>query len=274
MHRMRAGLGVLFAVVLLGSTASAAGGPKGAGMAGTSAARPVAVQVTRVPPPLPSPPPAPTVLRNPATVTFADNGTLVLLSRGASFTLQLGGQGDWQVTVSDPAVLAGPSGVALPATATYTAKTPGTSRLRAEMVPACVKATPACLPPVMLFQVTVTVGGGAATGAPLALIAGQVVAVTATGVRLGFASGSPECSGGGPTCATACGPERFVSVALSGTSFDGPVGSPVPRPSLAIGETLTAAGTWAATDVFRAQVAMVTAPPGTRGHASCPSGLG
>lgn len=254
-RRLRTSMVVLLAVMLGASTASAASGTRGPG---APAAAPVGIQVHRDPIPLPpAAPAAPAVLRDPATVLLADSGDQILVSVGTTFRLDLGTPGDWQVQVSDPAVLGGPSGTALPSSATYTAETPGTARLSAETAPPCLRATPGCLPPQEMFQVTVTVAAG--TPAPLTLIRGQVTGISGADVRVGLPAAAPGCPSA-RVCPARCAPTRWVSVVLVGTTFDGPDGTPVPRPSLAAGDTLTAAGTWAAPGVFDARVAILSRP--------------
>ncbi len=276
MHTLlRMTLGAALAAALLGSTASAA--QKTGGQPSATVAS--AVTAVRMAPSGPvghMPGSGSRVLSAPKTVTVADNGDTVLLSLRDAFQLQLGGSGMlWHVSVSPSGILAGPSGVELSGAATYQAEGVGTATLRAVGGPACLRASPPCLPPELLFQLTVIVqGGGSATGTggstpgggSRAIVEGTVLAVHASTVELRLPTIYPVCKLGQP-CPMFLAMGRRVQVDLGGATFDNTQGMSVATPLLQVGDQLMAAGRWqaGATDALQAQVAAVLHQAGTVG---------
>ncbi len=132
----------------------------------TSAAPPITVvsPPTVGPPPPTTAPAAPPVVPPPAMVTSADAGRTYRLTPGQQLQVELtgNGQGSWSgLSSSDAAVLA-PTDVARrgdgSAGGTFTAAAPGQATVTAVQSPACGQATPPCLAPARLFEVTVLVG--------------------------------------------------------------------------------------------------------------------
>lgn len=109
-------------------------------------------------PPAPGPAPGP-----PVTLTAADAGRSVALARGQVLVVELlaDGQGTWSgLSASDRSVLetvAAPRRTDGNAMATFTAVGPGQATVTAVQSPACGQATPPCLAPARLFEVTVVV---------------------------------------------------------------------------------------------------------------------
>ena len=265
---LRMTLGAALAAALLGSTASAAqrsGGQPSATVA--SAVAPVRVAPSAAADHVPGS--GSRVLRAPRTVTVADNGDTVLLSLGDVFQLRLGGSGMlWHVSVSPSGILAGPSGVELSGATTYQAEGVGTATLRAA-------GGPACLPPELLFQLTVIVqrggsatgtGGSTPAGGSRAIVEGTVLAVHANTVELRLPAIYPVCKLGQP-CPMFIALGRRVQVDLGGATFDNTQGMSVATPLLRVSDQLMAAGRWQAgtTDALQAQVAAVLHQAGTVG---------
>jgi hypothetical protein len=105
-------------------------------------------------------------------LTFADNGTAVTLSVGQRLDLLLppDGLGAWDRPIIDGAGLtittvSGGYPSATPLRVTFTAQAAGDATVRTGTDLACFHTTPKCLPPVMLWSVTVHVTGAAETSA-------------------------------------------------------------------------------------------------------------
>jgi hypothetical protein len=154
------------------------------------------IQTSPTPPPSASPgtaspiPTAPNVAPTATvsaghTLTFADNGAAVLLTVGQHLDLILppDGLGAWDRPIIDGTGLAitavsGGYPSSTPLHATFTARTAGDATIRTGTDLACFHTTPKCLPPVMLWSVTVHVTSAAETSA-LALCQTQFATVLA-----------------------------------------------------------------------------------------------
>ncbi len=115
-----------------------------------SACAPKSVQST----PPATPPPA-----NSLIVTLDDQGKTIPLAVGESFLLKLGEEYNWDISISDQAVLSRVKGIAVirGAQGIYEARQPGTVTLSAAGDPQCRQSQPACALPSLLFSVTVIV---------------------------------------------------------------------------------------------------------------------
>jgi hypothetical protein len=112
---------------------------------------------------LPGSTPPPT-LAGPATLSKADNGATVQLRVGQSVTVTLASEGmfSWyQPKATGAAVRRDRAGGGYPAKdtawAVFTATQPGTATLSSFDDTACLHASPRCLPPQDVWQVTVEV---------------------------------------------------------------------------------------------------------------------
>ena len=223
-----AGAGVAFAAVLSGS---------GSAVSGT--VQP-AVRVTAPPASSTS---GPQTLPAPAEVTWSDNGATVTLPVGGSFVLALASASHWSVHVSNPSVLGagpGPSGTQ----GSFTAEKPGSTALTAVMQVHCGTTTTRCLFAVPVFHLTVVVTS-TATVSPQVLVQGAITQVDATGVMIRITPTRPVCAPN-EMCAPLIAAHSLY-VELGGVTFTSPAGQVVPRPALAVGEVLIAAGTFTAT---------------------------
>ena len=244
---MRVALAAALGVALAGSTVSdAATSVRASAPVASGTVTPVQV--------LPGTPVEPAfggsrVLTAPAVVTLADNGDTVLLPVGGHFQLQLGGKGTiWHVQVSSVVVLTGPSRVDLSGPATYSAQRVGTATLLVYGGPACLRASPPCLPPEMVFHLTVVVtasgsGGTAPATGNRGIVEGTVESVTGDIVQLQLPNIYPVCKPGQP-CPMFVAQGRQVQVDLGAATFDNTQGLPVAAPRLQVGDTLMAAGRW------------------------------
>ncbi len=95
------------------------------------------------------------------TLTLADNGSTLGVPIGDRIELRLDVNLNWTVSVSDPAVLRRPPGVALvrDVQGLWDAIAPGSSTIRATGDAPCRMSIPACGVPSILFSATVNVGG-------------------------------------------------------------------------------------------------------------------
>lgn len=93
-------------------------------------------------------------------ITLADDGRAISLAVGQQFLLKLAGGWEWQVDVSDPAVVRRVVDVDIPADAQglYRAYGPGRAVLTATGDPLCRKTRPPCMMPSRAFSLTVVVG--------------------------------------------------------------------------------------------------------------------
>ena len=106
--------------------------------------------------------PAPSVTPPPAgsqTVTLDDQGKTISLAVGDSFLLKLGETYNWDVSISDQAVLSRVIGIAVirGAQGVYQAHQAGSVTLSASGDPQCRQSQPACAMPSLLFTVTIVV---------------------------------------------------------------------------------------------------------------------
>ena len=94
-----------------------------------------------------------------STITFDDNGKTFTYKVGDSFVLNLGADiYDWEVTLESQDVFAFNSGeTTQDAQGTFTALKLGTVLLTAVGNPKCLKSTPPCGMPTVLFKVTLIV---------------------------------------------------------------------------------------------------------------------
>lgn len=159
------------AFVILLSVVVSACAPRSANSAPSklSAATPGAAQlVPEVSTTLPEPavPPAggvtslPPAVQSPSTVVLDDNGKTFAFRVGDSFLLNLGNTVyDWTVTVDNQNVVALKKGVMViqGAQGIYDALAPGTALLTAVGEPLCLKSSPPCGMPTILFKVTLVV---------------------------------------------------------------------------------------------------------------------
>jgi hypothetical protein len=93
------------------------------------------------------------------TVTLDDQGKTVNMNVGDSFLLKLGEQYNWDIAISDQAVLSRVKNIAVirGAQGIYDALQAGTVTLSATGDPLCRQSQPACEMPTILFSVKVTV---------------------------------------------------------------------------------------------------------------------
>jgi hypothetical protein len=112
-----------------------------------------ASQSVRPAPPA-TPPPADSL-----TVTLDDQGRTITLPVGDSFLLKLGEDYNWDISISDQAVLSRVMGIAVirGAQGIYEAHQPGTVTLSATGDPQCRQSQPACALPSLQFSVTIMV---------------------------------------------------------------------------------------------------------------------
>jgi hypothetical protein len=115
-----------------------------------SACAPKSIQ----PAPPATPPPADSL-----TVTLDDQGKTITLAVGESFLLKLGEEYNWDILISDQAVLSRVKGIAVirGAQGIYEARQPGTVTLSATGDPQCRQSQPACALPSLLFSVAIIV---------------------------------------------------------------------------------------------------------------------
>jgi hypothetical protein len=106
------------------------------------------------PGPSATPPPAES-----QTITLDDQGKTITLAVGDSFLLKLGEAYNWDVSISDQAVLSRVIGIAVirGAQGVYAAHLTGTVTLSATGDPQCRQSQPACAMPSLLFTITVMV---------------------------------------------------------------------------------------------------------------------
>ncbi len=107
-------------------------------------------------------PPAPTTSPAPAgslSVTLDDQGKTLSMAVGDSFLLNLGDVYNWDVSISDQAVLSRVIGITVirGAQGIYQAHQAGTVTLTASGDPQCQQSQPPCAMPSMLFSVTIVV---------------------------------------------------------------------------------------------------------------------
>jgi hypothetical protein len=107
-----------------------------------------------LPAPSATPPPADSL-----TVTLDDQGRTITLPVGDSFLLKLGEEYNWDISISDQAVLSRVMGIAVirGAQGIYEAHQPGTVTLSATGDPQCRQSQPACELPSLQFSVTIVV---------------------------------------------------------------------------------------------------------------------
>ena len=105
----------------------------------------------------PSPTPTPAVQSR--ELTLADNGATVEMKVGDRFLLNLGDFYDWNLNVADTSVLDRVKNIAVikGSQGIYSARKPGRTTLSGAGDPACLKSTPPCAAPSILFEVTVVV---------------------------------------------------------------------------------------------------------------------
>lgn len=106
-----------------------------------------------------SPTPAATPVVESREVTLADNGATVEMKVGDRFLLNLRDFYDWSLNVADIGILSRVKNIAViqGAKGIYEALKPGTTVLTATGDPACLKSTPPCAAPSILFETTVVV---------------------------------------------------------------------------------------------------------------------
>jgi len=92
-------------------------------------------------------------------ITLADQGSMLTISRGESFLLNLGEAYSWDVTVSDPNVLSRDTTITVVrgAQGVYAARQSGTAGLTAMGDPLCRQSKPACGMPSIQFKIAITV---------------------------------------------------------------------------------------------------------------------
>jgi hypothetical protein len=92
-------------------------------------------------------------------IALADDGQTLTLNVGDRFLLSLGEGYDWNVTISDPAVVSRVINIQVVrgAQGVYEAHQAGTTELAASGDPVCRNAKPPCGMPSRIFQVTIVV---------------------------------------------------------------------------------------------------------------------
>ena len=92
-------------------------------------------------------------------VTRDDQGKTININTGDSFLLQLGENYNWDISISDPAVLSRIVNIAVikGAQGVYSAHQPGTVTLTAVGDPLCRQSQPPCMMPSIQFKVTIVV---------------------------------------------------------------------------------------------------------------------
>lgn len=129
-------------------------------LAATVVAPPAATVGQQTGPPPPTPPPADVAPPGSTPeITLADDGRTLQLAVSQEFLLKLGGGWDWQVEVSDPAVLRPVVDAQVPADAQglYRAIAPGQATLTAAGDPPCRKTRPPCMMPSRIFSLAIVV---------------------------------------------------------------------------------------------------------------------
>jgi hypothetical protein len=106
--------------------------------------------------------PSPTTIPQPdgsLIVTLDDQGKTLSMAVGDSFLLKLGEAYNWDISISDQAVLSRVIGIAVirGAQGVYQAHQAGTVFLSASGDPQCRQSQPPCGMPSMQFSVTITV---------------------------------------------------------------------------------------------------------------------
>ena len=94
------------------------------------------------------------------SLTMQDNGGTFRMKVGESFLLNLGLDGyDWTVSIGDENILRLRAGVMVikGAQGIFEALAPGTTSFAASGDPVCLKSTPPCMMPSILFEITVIV---------------------------------------------------------------------------------------------------------------------
>lgn len=93
------------------------------------------------------------------TVTLDDQGKTITLAVGERFLLNLGEGYNWEVSISDQAVMSRVIGITVirGAQGVYQAHQPGSLILSATGDPLCRQSQPACGMPSLLFSVTIIV---------------------------------------------------------------------------------------------------------------------
>ena len=106
-----------------------------------------------------APSPTPTPAAQSREVTLEDKGATVEMKVGDRFLLNLGDFYDWSLNVADNSILSRVKNIAVikGAQGVYEALKPGRTTLSATGDPACLKSTPPCAAPSILFEVTVVV---------------------------------------------------------------------------------------------------------------------
>ncbi len=106
-----------------------------------------------------SPPGMPVPSGGTRVVTLADDGQTIVLFRGTSFVLALGGDFDWQVQIADEAIVGRDQRATAPpdSQGVYLATRPGQTTLTATGNPRCYSAVPRCLAPSRSFRVQIVV---------------------------------------------------------------------------------------------------------------------
>jgi hypothetical protein len=99
----------------------------------------------------PSPP------SGPITITVNDNQRTFQFAVGETFTLDLGGDFDWQLQVGDERIITRVDTGMATGQGNYRALATGRTELTAAGEPACRQASPACMMPSVLFQITIVV---------------------------------------------------------------------------------------------------------------------
>jgi hypothetical protein len=103
-------------------------------------------------PTLPPSPPS-----GPITITINDNQRTFQFAVGETFTLDLGGDFDWQLQVGDERIITRVDTGVAAGQGVYKALATGRTELTAAGDPVCRRATPACMMPSVLFQITLVV---------------------------------------------------------------------------------------------------------------------
>jgi hypothetical protein len=94
-----------------------------------------------------------------SVIALEDNGKTFTFQVGDSFLLNLGAGYDWTVAVDNQDAVALKMGVMVieGAQGVFDALAPGTATLQAVGEPGCLKSTPPCKIPTILFKVILTV---------------------------------------------------------------------------------------------------------------------
>lgn len=115
---------------------------------------------TPTPTPAATPMPTPTVEEQGREVTLADNNSEITLKVGETFLLKLGEIYDWDISIDDQSVVSRVVNILVVrgAQGIYKANATGRAVLTAIGNPTCLKSTPRCAIPTILFKVDIVVG--------------------------------------------------------------------------------------------------------------------